>query len=294
MFSLRKNGDVLNRYAWKFIGIALILFIVFMAYPIIDSLILSFHTTKGIVSKFSGFANMKRMFGDKLFILSLKNTFTYLIVQVPIMLVLAILMASVLNSAKLRFKSFFRIAIFLPCVTSLVAYSVLFKMMFSNTGLVNNTLMNLHVIAEPITWLQDPFWAKVVIILALLWRWTGYNMIFYLAALQNIPKSLYEAAEIDGANKIHQFFFITIPQLKPIILFTAIMSTIGTLQLFDESWNITLGGPANSTMTISHYIYKQSFVFAPNFGYAATLSYSVVAIIALLSIVQFKVMGDEE
>ena len=120
-------------------------------------------------------------------------------------------------------------------------------------------------------------------------------MIFFLAGLQNISPSLYEAAEIDGANKLHQFFYITVPQLKPIILFTAVMSTIGTLQLFDEPMNLTVTSnvPLKATMTIAQYIYMNSFVYAPNFGYAATLSYAVVAIIALLSIVQFKIAGDE-
>ncbi|MGL5315715.1 MAG: carbohydrate ABC transporter permease, partial [Peptostreptococcaceae bacterium] len=110
---------------------------------------------------------------------------------------------------------------------------------------------------------------------------------------QNIPKDMYEAAEIDGVNKFKQFFYITVPQLKPILLFTTIMSTIGTLQLFDEPMNLTMGGPANSTMTVSQYIYNVSFVYAPNFGYAATISYSVVLMIALLSYVQFKFAGED-
>ncbi len=210
------------------------------------------------------------------------------------MLMLAIFLATLLNSQKLKFRSFYRITIFLPCITSLVAYSVLFKMMFSNEGLVNHFLMSVHLIKEPILWLKDGFWAKFVIIIALLWRWTGYNMIFFLAGLQNVSPSLYEASEIDGANKFHQFMYITIPQLKPIILFTAIMSTICTLQLFDEPMNLTVTNnvPLKETMTIAQYIYMNSFVNVPNFGYATTLSYVVVSIIALLAIVQFKIVGD--
>lgn len=295
MLRLKNKGENLNRYGWLFISISLVLFLIFMVYPAIQSFILSLHTTKGIVKTFSGLANFKRMMADPLFAIALKNTFIFLVIQVPIMLILAIFLATLLNSKKLKFRSFYRIAIFLPCVTSLVAYSVLFKMMFSNQGLVNSMLMNLHLITEPIVWLKDDFWSKFVIIIALLWRWTGYNMIFFLAGLQNINPSLYEAAEIDGANKWHQFFYITVPQLKPIILFTAVMSTIGTLQLFDEPMNLTVTNnvPLKATMTIAQYIYMHSFVYAPNFGYAATLSYAVVAIIALLSIVQFKIAGDE-
>ena len=118
-------------------------------------------------------------------------------------------------------------------------------------------------------------------------------MVFYLAGLQNIEYSVYEAAKIDGANGWKTFWKITVPLLKPTIIMTFIMSINGTLQLFDESVNLTKGGPANSTITMSHYIYNTCFINVPNFGYAATLSYAVVAIIALLSIVQFKIAGDE-
>jgi len=284
-----------DKYAWQFIIVSLIIFIIFMVFPAINSFYLSLHSTRGIVKTFTGLGNFKRMLSDRMFIQALKNTFIFLIVQVPIMLTLAMLLATCLNSKKLKYKSFYRTAIFLPCVTSLVACSVLFKMMFSNEGLMNSLLIGINMIKEPIVWLSHPFWARVVIIITLLWRWTGYNMIFFLAGLQNISPSLYEAAEIDGATKLEQFFYITVPQLKPIILFTTVMSTIGTLQLFDEPMNLTTtnGVPLTETMTISQYIYLNSFVYSPNFGYAASISYAVVAIIALLAIVQFKVAGDK-
>lgn len=282
-----------KKEGWLFIGIALILFLFFTFYPVINSLFLSFQSNRGMIYKFNGLGNIKRMLTDKMFYLSLKNTFIYLIFQVPLMLILSIFLATLVNKKDLKFKNFFRISIFLPCVTSLVAYSVLFKMIFSDNGLINHFFLKLNLIDNSIGWLSDPFWAKITIIIALLWRWTGYNMIFFLAALQSIPRDIYEAAEIDGVSKYKQFIHITIPQLKPIILFTTVMSTIGTLQLFDEPMNLTMGGPANSTMTISQYIYNVSFVYAPNFGYAATLSYSVVLIIALLSYIQFKIAGDD-
>ena len=209
------------------------------------------------------------------------------------MLILGLVIANLLNSPKLKMRGFYRTAIFLPCVTSLVAYSILFKSIFALDGVVNNFLMALHIIQEPISWLLDPFWAKIVIIIAITWRWTGYNMIFYLAGMQNIDSSVYEAAEIDGATKFQQFTKITIPLLKPIILLTTIMSTNGTLQLFDEAMNITSGGPGNATMTISQYIYNLSFVYTPNFGYAATVSYAIVFMVAILAIIQFKVAGDK-
>lgn len=210
------------------------------------------------------------------------------------MILLALILSVFLNNKKLKWKGFFRTAIFLPCVTSLVAYSVIFKYLFSQDGIINVMLMKLALIGEPIQWLTDPFWAKITIVIAITWRWTGYNMIFYLSALQNVDESIYEAARIDGASPLQQFFKITIPSLKPIILFTSITSTIGTLQLFDEVVNITQGGPGNATITISQYIYNLSFKYTPDFGYAATVSYMIVIMIVLFSIIQFKVAGDKK
>ncbi|MGH4137401.1 carbohydrate ABC transporter permease [Clostridium sp.] len=289
-----KGQRRINIIGWLFISITVVTFLIFILYPVLNSFYLSFHSVKGIVQKFNGLDNYKRMFNDQLFKKALLNTFIYLIVQVPIMLTMAMFLATLLNSKKLRFKTFFRTAIFLPCVTSLVAYSVLFKMLFAPNGIINYSLTALKIISVPIEWLSDPTLAKVVIIIALLWRWTGYNMIFYLAALQNVPTETYEAAELDGANSIQQFFYVTVPQLKPIILFTTIMSTIGTLQIFDEPMNLTRGGPGNATLSISQYIYNQSFVYAPNFGYAATLSYVVVLIVAILAIIQIKMAGEDK
>lgn len=281
---------------WKFAMFALTLSALFMIYPIISSLMLSTQSGKGILYEFVGFGNIVRLASDNNFWTALKNTFIYFVFQVPIMLTLALVIANMLNSKTLKGKAFFRTAIFLPCVTSLVAYSILFKSMFGADGIVNSTLMTINLISEPISWLRDPFWAKVTVILAITWRWTGYNMIFYLAGLQNIDPFLYEAAEIDGASKTRQFFHITVPLLKPIIVYTAIMSTIGTLQLFDEVVNLTSGGAStpslNATITLSQYIYDLSFKYVPNFGYAATVSLVVVVLIAILSIIQFKLAGD--
>src|SRR5699024_6468548 len=150
--------------------------------------------------------------------------------QVPIMLFLAILLATTLNSGLLRFKGIFRTSLILPYVTSLVATAILFGIMMQTNGLLNGWLANINV--SPVPWLTDSAWAKISIIIIMTWRYTGYNMVVFLAALQNIPEDLYEASSIDGAGSIRQFFSITIPSLKPIILFTGVLSTIGTLQLF--------------------------------------------------------------
>lgn len=290
-----------NKYGWLFVSLALILLGVFLFYPIVYSLYLSNTSSKGIVQKFVGFGNYVKLFQDSMFILALKNTLIFFLIQVPVMLFLALILATILNDKTIKYRGLFRTAFFLPAVTSLIAYTILFKMMFSLDGFINSALLNVHLVKSPIPWLLDPFWAKVTLIIALTWRWTGYNMIFYLSALQNISDEIYEAAELDGANKVKQFFYITVPLLKPLILFTTIMSTIGTLQLFDEPMNLSQGGvtsatigPGNSLLTLSVYVYNLCFKYMPNFGYAATVSYAIVLIVALLSIIQFKVMGDKK
>jgi len=279
---------------WLFIALAVILICIFYFYPMIQALLLSFKTGAGANLHFNGVDNYKRLFSDKTFFTAVKNTFIFLIIQVPIMILLAMIISVLLNDSNLKFKGFFRTAIFLPCITSLVAYSVVFKYLFGNDGLVNLALLKLHILAQPIQWISDPFWAKVTIIIAITWRWTGYNMIFYLSSLQNIDSSIYEAARLDGASSIRQFFSITVPLLKPIILFTSITSTIGTLQLFDEIVNITKGGPGNATLSISQYIYNLSFKYSPDFGYAATVSYSIVVMIIVLSVLQIKLAGENK
>jgi len=277
---------------WLFVMPALVLLGLFMVYPIVWSLWMSFQTGRGMNFSFGGFANIVRLTQDPIFLRALGNTFTFLIIQVPIMLVLALLFATALNDTRLWGRGFFRTAIFLPCITSLVAYSILFKSMFANDGVINDFLLASGLIADPIPWLGDPFWAKVVVISAITWRWTGYNMIFYLAAMQNIDRSIYEAARIDGVPAWARFWYITVPMLKPVILFTSVISTIGTLQLFDEVNVLTLGGPSDSTLTLSLYIYNLTFKFMPNFGYASTVSYVIVVLVGILSFLQFLVARD--
>lgn len=205
----------------------------------VQAFITSFQTGAGNNLTFAGIANYKRLLTDTTFRKALFNTVLYLVVQVPIMILLALVISSMLNNKKR---------------------------------------------------ITDPLWAKILIIIAITWRWTGYNMVFYLSGLQGIDDSIYEAADIDGAGAFQKFKSIMLPMLKPIILFTTINSTIGTLQLFDETMNITQGGPANGTITISQYIYNILFKYSPDFGYAAAVSY--VIMIVVLSFIQMKV-GDK-
>lgn len=281
-----------NLVGWIFLLPAVLLICWMSFFPMIKALFLSFRTGVGVHMKFAGAYNYVRMMQDKVFTQALFNNFFYLIIQVPIMLLLALGLAAMLNNKNLKFKGLFRTAIFLPCATSLVSYAIIFRALFALDGFVNTILLKMGMIDIPINWLGNAGTARVVIILALIWRWTGYNMVFYLAGLQNIEYSIYEASKIDGANAFQQFGRITVPLLKPMILLTAIMSTNGTLQLFDESVNLTNGGPANATITMSHYIYKMSFEYSPNFGYSTAMSFIVLILVAVLAFIQMKV-GDK-
>ena len=279
-----------NLTGWAFLLPASILIFVFCFYPMVQALILSFQKGTGSAVQPAGFANYARILKDATFQQCLFNTIFYFVIQVPIMLILALILAQLLNSPDIKGKGIYRTMIFLPCATSLVSYSMIFKSLFANDGLVNRVLSTVGI--PTVDWFQNAWAARWVIVIALIWRWTGYNMVFYLAGLQNIDYSIYEAARIDGASPIQQFIHLTIPLLKPTILLTAIMSTSGTLQRFDESVNLTAGGPGKATMTLTHYIYNISFVETPKFNYAAALSVFILVVVAVLSAIQMKV-GDK-
>ena len=279
-----------NLTGWAFLLPASILIFVFCFYPMVQALILSFQKGTGSAVQPAGFANYARILKDATFQQCLFNTIFYFVIQVPIMLILALILAQLLNSPDIKGKGIYRTMIFLPCATSLVSYSMIFKSLFANDGLVNRVLSTVGI--PTVDWFQNAWAARWVIVIALIWRWTGYNMVFYLAGLQNIDYSIYEDARIDGASPIQQFIHLTIPLLKPTILLTAIMSTSGTLQLFDESVNLTAGGPGKATMTLTHYIYNISFVETPKFNYAAALSVFILVVVAVLSAIQMKV-GDK-
>ena len=278
---------------WGFLMPAALLIFIMSFYPMVQAFITSFKTGSAAKLQWADpiTYNYQRMFQDTVFKTAMGNTFLYLIIQVPIMLILAILLAQLLNNKDLKFRGLFRTLIFLPCATSLVSYALIFKTLFANEGLINSFLKGLGFIKENVNWLGQADTAKAVIIIALLWRWTGYNMVFFLAGLQNIEYSVYDAANIDGANGWKTFWHVTVPLLRPVIVMTGIMSINGTLQLFDESVNLTNGGPSNSTITMSHYIYNNAFVGKANFGYTSALAFIVFILVAVLAFINLKV-GD--
>jgi len=284
----RKRGLI----GWLFLSVAAALILLTSFYPVIGAIRMAMYRGAGANMEFAGFLNFERMLIDPHLQQVLSNTFLFLLVQVPIMILLGLILAAMLNDPKLKLRGIFRTAIFLPCAIGLVAYSLVFRQMFAVDGIVNIVLMGLGILDAPYNWLNNAWSARMIIILGITWRWTGYNMMFYLAGLQQIDPSIYEASKIDGASVIQQFRKITLPLLRPMILLTAIMSTTGTLQLFDEPFNITNGGPGIATRTIALHVFNVGFQQSPNLGYASAVALLIFVIAAILGLIQIKV-GDK-
>jgi lactose/L-arabinose transport system permease protein len=276
----------------SFVGPAVVLFLVFFAWPLVSSLIQSFQIRVAGETQWAGLAQYERLAADPLVQTSLFNAALILVVQVPIMIGLALVLAVTLAWSWLRFRATLRLVYFLPAVTTLVAYSIVFRVLLrTDSGVVNQVLGAVGI--APIDWLNDPFWARVTLIASITWRWTGYNMVILLAGLQGIPQEIYEAASIDGAGAWAAFRRITIPLLRPVILFTIIMSTIATFQLFDENYILTRGGPANATLTPVLYLYKVAFR-GLDFNYASAIAWILVLIIGAISFLQFRYVGSRD
>ena len=269
----------------------LAVFLLFWAWPIVYSVYLSFLDTRGFPWAWAPAANWGRILNDPFFRQAFRNTALILLIQVPAMLLLATGLAVGLNSPLLKLKGFYRFAFFAPVVVGSVAYSAVFRLLFNTqNGAVNAALVGLGL--PRIDWLNSPVPAFVLIILTVTWRYAGYNAIIILAGLQNIPLELYEAAKIDGANPWQQFWGITLPLLRPILLFALVLSVIGTLQLFTEPFLITGGGPGNATLTLGVYLYQQGFR-SFNFGYASAIGYAIAILAVLFSALQLRVFGGD-
>lgn len=274
-----------------FVGPATVLFLVFFGWPLVASLAQSFQVRLGGEMVWAGLHNYGRLAADPLVATSLANALLLLILQVPLMIGLALVLAVALNQTWLHLRSQFRIVYFLPAVTTLVAYSIVFRVLLrTDSGIVNQLLGAAGI--TPIDWLEDPFWARIALIASITWRWTGYNVVILLAGLQAIPREIFETAAIDGAGQRVTFRSITVPLLRPVILFCLVTSTIGTLQLFDENYILTRGGPANATLTPVLYLYKTAFQ-GLDFAYASAIAWLLVVVIGLLALLQFRVLGRE-
>lgn len=269
----------------------LLIFATFWAWPIISSFLMSFKDSRLGADAPYALSNWSRLIQDEFFRTALRNTLVILVVQVPLMLSLATVLAVALNSKLLKAAGWFRFAFFAPLVVGTVAYSAVFRLLFNTDfGVVNRALTGIGLPA--VDWLNQAGPAMSVIIMAMLWRWTGYNAIILLAGLQGISEDVYEAASIDGATPAQQFWKITLPLLRPTLLFCMVLSVIGTLQLFTEPALITNSGPGNATMTLGTYLYQQGFR-SFNFGYASAIAYTVAAIAAVFSVIQLRLFGRE-
>lgn len=253
--------------AWLFLAPALILLGIFLFYPIVYLLYLSFtadsFTVEGI--RWIGFRNYLRLFTDSDFWQVIGNTVYFAIATVIPTIIIPLGLAVILNKS-IALRSFFRTAYFIPSITSLVAVGLGFRWLFQTQGPVNDWLVTIGL--NPIPWLSSTVWAMPVLILLSTWKQIGFNLVVFLGGLQTIPQSHYEAAELDGANDWAKFLYITLPGLRPTIVFATVTTTIFTLRSFEQVYIITGGGPLNSTNLLVYYIYEQAFARF-EFGYAA-------------------------
>ena len=281
-----------DRWAYAFISPFYILFAIFGLYPMALSIYLSFTRWKGVgPMEFAGLVNFELIPKDKLFWQSMINGVIILLINVPPMLFLALVLAVILNSGRVRGFRFFRTLIFLPFITNMVAAGYAFRILLEKqNGLFNVVIRSIGLPGVP--WLESVWGARISLNLLIIWAWVGYNMVIMLAGLQTIPKDLNEAAMVDGATPIQAFFRITIPLMRPVILFTAITSTIGSFGLFTEVSILTNGGPVNATITPLIRIYNSAFG-SYQYGLASAEAYTFFLFIFILTVIQFRLNREQ-
>jgi lactose/L-arabinose transport system permease protein len=288
-----------NRWAYIFISPFFILFAIFQAFPVAYSVYLSLYDWSGIgPMTYVKFKNYDFLLGPggKAFQQSLQNGVILFFMYVPVMTLLAIVLAVLLNSKRVRGFRIYRTILFMPYITSMIAAGITFQLLLQqDNGLFNVVLQALGGSPQP--WLETKWLARLSLCLLIVWGWLGYNMVIMLAGLQTIPHELTEAARIDGANAVQAFFRITIPLLRPVIAFSVILSTIGSFGLFNETqalFKSTQGaGPLRSTLTPLVYIYQQAFGRF-KLGRAAAAGYIYFALIFVLTLIQLRYVGREE
>lgn len=288
MVVLKKSNKDLP-VAVLFLLPSLIGFVIFTGIPIIAALVLSFYDWNLLTTpKFVGLQNYQNLFGsDPIFLKVLWNTLYFVLGSVPLSIILALIVALLLNQ-KLKAVAFLRAGYFLPVVSSIVAASLVWKWIFNPDFGIVNDFLRMVGISNPPKWITSTVWAMPSIIIVAIWKNVGYNMVIFLAGLQDIPKDLYEAGEIDGANKWQLFWNITLPMLSPTTFFITVISIIGSFQVFGQALVMTEGGPGISTNTIVFYIYQNAFVFF-KMGYAAASAWVLFFIILLFTIIQARI-----
>lgn len=283
-----------------FVAPALILLIMFSIIPIFIALFISFTdmSLAGLADysriEFLGLENYSRIVADPTFLKAIYNTIFYVILGVPLVVLFSMGIAILINMGNGKFFSFMRLVFYSPSITNIVAVAIVWSFLFNpsdSIGLFNRMLGTIGI--GPIGWLQDVAVSKISLIILAVWRGLGINMLIFSAALQNIPRTMYEAAELDGASKWQQIRFITVPQLKFSTFFVVVTTLIGWLQFFEEPFVMTEGGPLNSTLSVSLFIYRNGFQLN-NFGYAAAGSLILFVIIILATMVQLKIQRKQD
>ena len=281
------------RFPLLFISPFFILFAIFAVYPIIFSLWLSLHSWRGVGDmKFVGLDNYVLLLRDRVFWNTMLNSAILFVIYVPLMTFLACVLATVLHADFVKLQGLWRALIFVPYITSMVATGYTFKLIFDRRAGIANHLLGFFGIG-PIPWLDDPWWARITLGLLMIWAWLGYNTVIMLAGMQTIPAEIGEAALVDGASRTQIFFRITIPLLRPVIIFAVTLSIIGTFQMFTEPYILTGGGPIRATETPMMEIFSNTFT-ALKFGYAAAMSYVYFAIIVVITLVQLRLVTRRE
>jgi ABC-type sugar transport system permease subunit len=279
----------LRRHRWPllFISPFFVLFAVFFLYPILFSLWLSLHETRGLAeTRFVGPQNFATLLRDSHFWGSMANAAILFVIYVPVMTATAVVLASVLNAGFLRLQGLWRALIFVPHITSMVAAGFTFRLILDKDSGFANTALGWFGVS-PVPWLDDTWWARLSIGLLMIWAWLGYNTVIMLAGLQTIPRELVEAAKVDGANRIQALLRITVPLLKPVILFAVTLSIIGTFSMFTEPLVLTRGGPARATETPVMQIFSTTFEEL-KYGYAAAMAYAYFAVVVVVTVLQFR------
>lgn len=285
-----------EKYApYFFISPFFILFTIFFLFPTLFALVLGFFKWSALgTPEFFGLRNYERLFtGDPIFWQAVLNTVMYSSVSLFVIVPLALLEALALNSKALRFKTFWRAVYFAPIVVSSVAISLVFRLLYNRDyGFINQFLMALG--GMPVDWLGNTDVVKIAVMGVVIWRWTGLLSVYFLAGLQGIPEELYEAAAIDGANGFQRFRYITVPSLRPVILFVSIIVLIGSIQIFDDP-QILIGptGLANSSLSIVQYLYSRGITNLL-YGYASAVGVFLFVVILVLSLIQFRVFRGFE
>ena len=281
------------RWPLLFVSPFFILFAAFGVYPIIFSLWLSLHSWKGVGEmQFVGLDNYGLLFRDGPFWNSMLNSLILFFIYVPVMTFLAVVLASLLNAGFLKLQGLWRALIFVPYITSMVASGYTFKLIFDQrAGIANHALGIFGV--SPVPWLDDVWWARITLGIMMVWAWLGYNTVIMLAGMQTIPSELGEAARVDGATRTQVFFRITVPLLRPVIIFAVTLSIIGTFQMYTEPVILTGGGPIRATETPMMQIFGNTFA-ALKFGYASAMSYVYFGIIVIVTLAQLRLVTRRE